>query len=324
MFIDYLSENNPKVREKSEDMLKTLLSSDRFDFNEGLTLILSKGSKINKAITRYNHSKLTFLVDVIEKETDSPIKISKGLKKSSFPVSLFLDFVDKSIVKREKVLNKIIREKVEKAIWIAYTKSNFDGIKDYVNDLDEITYINLSQKIPELKPKTPEVQTKTEETKEETSPPKSQQIMYKDKLKNIKVKKSFKGDPELEISGVMTDVEKTSKNKIEKFVGRIETRNHSIDRIREETDSIIDKQTEKLKDKIRKNLEAMRMSDNKEHRSNTRELQRSQQRTITPLKSRNHSKLDMSRKEISITNKSGIKEEKHEITPNKDTKGDQK
>ena len=160
LLIDYLSENNPKVKEKSEDMLNSFMMSDKFDFNESLTLILSRGSKINKAITRYNHSKLTFLVNAIEKEAESPIRIIKNIKKTNFPISLFLDFVDKWIIKREKVLNKMIREKVEKAIWLSYTKSNFDSIKDYINDIDEITYSNLTQKIPELKPKTPEVQTK--------------------------------------------------------------------------------------------------------------------------------------------------------------------
>ena len=118
----------------------------------------------------------------------------------------------------------------------------------------------------------------------------------------------------------MTDVEKSTKNKPEKIAKQFETRNNSIDRIREETDTVIDIQTEKLKDKIRKNLEAMRMSQSKGSRSNTREVQRSQQRTITPLKSRNHSKLDIAKKELSATDKSINKDEKPKTSTGKESK----
>ena len=55
ILVDFLSENNPKVKEHSEEILKLILTNKKLDFNEGLTAILTKGSKMNKAVTRYNH-----------------------------------------------------------------------------------------------------------------------------------------------------------------------------------------------------------------------------------------------------------------------------
>lgn len=55
ILVDFLSENNTKIREKSEETLKAIFDSSKFGFNDTLISILSKTSKMNKAITRYNH-----------------------------------------------------------------------------------------------------------------------------------------------------------------------------------------------------------------------------------------------------------------------------
>lgn len=117
--------------------------------------------------------------------------------------------------------------------------------------------------------------------------------------------KSFKNESENDIKGFMTDGEKPSKARIDPMVKNLESRNNSIDRIREETEKSFDKQTEKLKDKIRKNLEAMRISQSKDNNSQTR----NNQRTITPMKSRNQSNLDIKRKDLAMTEQAHKKEE---------------
>lgn len=55
ILVDFLSENNSKIRERSEEALKMIFGQDKFEFNEVLISILSKGAKMNKAVTRYNH-----------------------------------------------------------------------------------------------------------------------------------------------------------------------------------------------------------------------------------------------------------------------------
>lgn len=124
---DFLTENNPKVKEKCEDTLKTMLINSKIVFNEGLICILSKGSKMNKNVTRYNHCKLEFLISIFS----HPQIAESSDNNSNFPTALFLDFIDKGILMREKVLNRSLREKVERAFIIAYEKSNYETIKDY-------------------------------------------------------------------------------------------------------------------------------------------------------------------------------------------------
>ena len=50
--------------------------------------------------------------------SDSEPILEKDDKKSTFPIALFLDFIEKMIIRREKGLNKIVRENVEKAFLI--------------------------------------------------------------------------------------------------------------------------------------------------------------------------------------------------------------
>lgn len=184
ILVDFLSENNPKVKEHSEEILKLILTNKKLDFNEGLTAILTKGSKMNKAVTRYNHCKLNFLIYILEEKFDNSEPSNTEHKKSSFPTSLFLEFVDKSILKREKVLNRSLREKVEKAFVIAYQQSNYETIKDYTSSLDHLSISNLIKHIPELKPPTP-VKEDPEESNRKMAEETTKRIIQlrKDKLK---------------------------------------------------------------------------------------------------------------------------------------------
>lgn len=85
------------------------------------------------------------------------------------------------------MLNKQTREKVEKAFLICYTKSNFDSIKDYTSQLDDVTMLNLCSKIPELKPPTPPEASKEENEKIEASPVRGAHLQ-KDRLRNVRAK----------------------------------------------------------------------------------------------------------------------------------------
>ena len=184
ILVDFLSENNPKVKEHSEEILKLILTNKKLDFNEGLTAILTKGSKMNKAVTRYNHWKLNFLIYILEEQFENSDASKTDHKKSNFPTSLFLEFVDKSILKREKALNRSMREKVEKAFIIAYQQSNYETIKDYTGSLDHLSISNLVKHIPELKPPTP-VKEDPEESNRKMAEETTKRIIQlrKDKLK---------------------------------------------------------------------------------------------------------------------------------------------
>lgn len=260
---------------------------------------------MNKAITRYNHCKLSFLVDIINEHEG---KFADRVKKDNFPVSLLLEFVEKNIVQREKVLNKSLREKVEKAYTIAYKHSNYNGIKDFTSHLDHISISNLREEIPELRPSTAE---KEEEDKKNTMAEDTArriQQMRKDRLKNIKMKQS---NIDIDISANLTDVEKVSlnqynfpqRNSVKSSTKTFENRNLSIDRLKKVTDSAIDRHTEKLKDKIKKNLEAMRSSQNKGVRVKTGDTSKANKKNITPIKSRNQSSLDKSKRELKTSTK---------------------
>ena len=189
LLVDFLSENNAKLRERSGEMLRAWVLGGKFDKNEALTNIIVKGSKMNKAITRYNHWKLEFLVSVMGSDSE-PI-LEKDDKKSTFPIALFLDFIEKMIIRREKGLNKIVRENVEKAFLIWYKNSNYDAIKDYVNYLDSTTLSNLSAIIPELRPKTsptpvPEIKEESKKLSHDDSSNKKIVQLRKERLNNIK------------------------------------------------------------------------------------------------------------------------------------------
>lgn len=146
ILVDFLSENNSKLSTKSNEILKLALNRKQFDFNEGLFIIISKTSSKNKAFTRFNHSKLSFIIDALEQAKDN----LKQIKKTVFPVGFLLDFVEKMIVIRERVISKEIREKVEKAYIFCYQNSSFNEIKNYIDSLDTISQINLSKHIPEI------------------------------------------------------------------------------------------------------------------------------------------------------------------------------
>lgn len=85
---------------------------------------------------------------------------------------------------REKVLNRSLREKVETAYLIAYKKSSYDSIKDYISHLDNLTLSNLCKHIPEIKPTTPE-KDPVEESNRKMADDTSRRLMQmrKDRLK---------------------------------------------------------------------------------------------------------------------------------------------
>lgn len=104
---------------------------------------------------------------------------------------------------------------------------------------------------------------------------------------------------------MLTDVEKDrdKSHKKDKANKTFDTRNLSIEKLRKETDSIIDRQTEELKNKIRTNIEAMRMSRDKDKKGVNREGTNSQLRNVTPLKSRNKSSLDKAKRDLKTSTK---------------------
>ena len=101
-------------------------------------------------------------------------------------------------------------------------------------------------------------------------------------------------------AGNYTDIEKSKRHKKESNVygskhaatNPLETRNLSIDKIREENTRGLDKATEQLKDKIRKNLEMLRSSKDvsSRHGTNTA-LKTDSVRNITPNKTRHKSSM---------------------------------
>lgn len=122
--------------------------------------------------------------------------------------------------------------------------------------------------------------------------------MKKEKLKNIKMKHD-NSMMELDVSGIMTDVEKDRTARKDKIAKNYENRNLSIDKIRKANDVSIDRTTQNLKDKIKKNLEAMRVSNPKTGKTKNNDLNKSvQKRNITPIKSRNKASLDKSKREL--------------------------
>ena len=104
---------------------------------------------------------------------------------------------------------------------------------------------------------------------------------------------------------MLTDVDKDrdKSHKKDKANKTFDTRNLSIEKLRKETDSIIDRQTEELKNKIRTNIEAMRMSRDKDKKGVNREGTNSQLRNVTPLKSRNKSSLDKAKRDLKTSTK---------------------
>jgi len=251
------------------------------------------------------------LFDTKDQDKEESKSTDKDQKPAGFPTSLFLDFVEKNIVLREKVLNRSLRDKVEKSYIIAYQHSDFDAIKEYTTSLDKLSILNLSEKIPEFKPQVTEEEKKQESSRkmaEDTSKRISQ--IRKDKLKNLKVKQGTDNPTIKEIKEVSSDVEKT-KNAKNKITKAIESRNLSLDKIRRHADSALDKQTEKLKDKIRKNLEAMRMSNDQPSRAQTGDISKSMKRNTTPMKTRNNSTFDKGKRSL----KTSIKVKREGMTP---------
>ena len=104
---------------------------------------------------------------------------------------------------------------------------------------------------------------------------------------------------------MLTDVgkDRDKSHKKDKANKTFDTRNLSIEKLRKETDSIIDRQTEELKNKIRTNIEAMRMSRDKDKKGVNREGTNSQLRNVTPLKSRNKSSLDKAKRDLKTSTK---------------------
>jgi hypothetical protein len=275
ILVDFLSENNTKIREKSEETLKAMFDSTKFGFNDMLISILSKNSKTNKAITRYNHCKLNFLINLLKEKFEPMNEEEKDQFKKNFPTALLLEFVEKCIVLREKVLNRSLRDKVEYAYIISYENSNYDGIKDYISGLDKLLLANLSKRILELIPHIQEddhLQDTNRQMADDTGKRIAQ--LRKDRLKNLKIKHNADNNIEIDASGALTDTEHNRNTRRKEISKTLESRNLSIDKIRRQTDCIIDRQTEKLKDKIRKNLKAMKISS-KNSRAQTGDISKS-------------------------------------------------
>lgn len=121
----------------------------------------------------------------------------------------------------------------------------------------------LGASIPELKPLTPEDDPEPDPLKKQTDDTSKRIIeMKKEKLKNLKMKHD-NSLLELDISGTMTDVEKDRTTRKDKITKNFGNRNLSIDKIRKVNEASIDRTTQNLKDKIKKNLEAMKVSNPK-------------------------------------------------------------
>jgi hypothetical protein len=296
VLVDFLSENNSKIKEKCEDALKTMLLSSKMAFNEALVCILSKGSKMNKNVTRYNHCKLEFLVSIFS----HPLLTESEDKTNNFPTALFLDFIDKGILMREKVLNRSLRDKVEKAFLIAYEKSNYEAIKDYLSHLDPTLIAKLSTRIPELTPPTSEKEAEVDPLKKQADDTNRRIIQFKkDKLKSIKMKHD-NSLANIDISGIYnTDLEKEKTNKRSKISTTFETRNLSIDKIKKDNQPSAERSTQNLKDKISKNLDAIRLRNPKAGRSKVNDLNKDvHKRRSTNMKSRNKSEFERSKREL--------------------------
>lgn len=194
--------------------------------------------------------------------------------KKNFPTSLLLEFVEKCIVLREKVLNRSLREKVEYAYIISYENSNYDSIKDFISGLDKLLLVNLAKRIPELIPQIPE-DDHPQETNRQMADDTSKRIVQlrKDRLKNLKMKQNT-DNLEIDAVGALTDTEHHRNTRRKEISKTMESRNLSIDKIRRQTDTMIDRQTEKLKSKIRKNLKAMNMPS-KNSRAQTGDISKS-------------------------------------------------
>lgn len=209
ILVDILSENNSKLSAKSSEILKLALNRKDFDFNEGLLMIISKTSSKNKAFTRFNHSKLSFIVEALE-EMDASLdeNDSKNLKRTPFPVWFLLDFVEKMIVIREKIMSKEIRDKVEKAYIFCYQHSSFSEIKNYIDSLDNISQLNLSKHIPEIEVDKTQKELIVEEKQREEDTNKKLFELKKERLKSIKLRKSIKNHNDYQnIESAMSDVE---------------------------------------------------------------------------------------------------------------------
>ena len=209
ILVDILSENNSKLSSKSNEILKLTLNRKDFDFNEGLLMIISKTSSKNKAFTRFNHSKLSFIVEALE-EMDASLdeNDSKNLKRTPFPVWFLLDFVEKMIVIREKIMSKEIRDKVEKAYIFCYQHSSFSEIKNYIDSLDNISQLNLSKHIPEIEVDKTQKELIVEEKQREEDTNKKLFELKKERLKSIKLRKSIKNHNDYQnIESAMSDVE---------------------------------------------------------------------------------------------------------------------
>jgi len=191
VLVDWLSENNNKFKDKWEEILKQTIYHKHFDFVEPLSLIIAKQPNKNKAFTRFNHAKLNFLLDVIEDYDKTPSKSKNDTHSQiQFPSSPLLDFIEKMIVNREKIMTKYTREKIERAYVIAYQKSSYEVIKGHLDALDNIFLFNLSKQIPEIDTSSISKDITEDNHKEEVTIRRLAELR-KQRLKSLKRKQSF-------------------------------------------------------------------------------------------------------------------------------------
>jgi len=312
ILVDFLSEPNNKLRDKSFEALKTNLNLKYYDYNEVLTMVISKTASKNKAYTRYNHSKLAFLIEAIEEAPEDPVESENAPKKTAFPTGLFLDFVEKMIVLREKTLTKETREKMEKAYLLAYKRSSYADIKEYMEMLDASSMVSLSKHIPEIDASALPKESEEKQREEDTN--KKLIELRKERLKSIKLRKSFKKQNDYQnIEAAMTDVENTL-NMVKEISSR-EKRNRilSVDpevkqRRTNRDDKDVSSKTS-LRKSINTNLEILKGSV-----KITKQLgdgSRNYQRNTTPMRSKNDPSKNKSFSEIKQTERTGKKSSKH-------------
>lgn len=127
------------------------MNYEKFDFNDALAMIINKAPNKNRSFSRFNSTKLSFIIEAIEEKQQNHNSDDEEHKGSQFPAVMFLDFIEKMIIYvRKGVISKSLKEKVEKAFMIAYKKTSYNEIKEQLNSLDTHFLYSLAKHIPEI------------------------------------------------------------------------------------------------------------------------------------------------------------------------------
>lgn len=158
-------------------------------------MVISKNPIKNKAAARFNHAKLNFILDIIQSKNEDAPEETSAKEPLQFPAGLLLEFIEKAIINREKIMTKYTREKIESAYILAYKNTSYEEIKPYLKCLDNVFLFNLSKHIPEIDVSSIPKEITDEKPREEETTQRLAELR-KERLRNLKYKRMNKDENE--------------------------------------------------------------------------------------------------------------------------------